>query len=138
MAYYVGVESAMPAVPGLPPPLSALCVAPFGLEEGTRAEMPPQELGLVVGEPVRFRFFGSSVRREDAAGAVLERFSGEELLELQEIEVTLGSEGYAPGEVVAVRLQAGITEVGTLELEAVAVERGVRWKVELDTRDSQG
>ena len=57
MAYYVGVESAMPAVPGMPPPLSALCVAPFGLEEGTHAEMPAAELGLVVGEPVRFQFF---------------------------------------------------------------------------------
>ncbi|HEY6879412.1 MAG TPA: Hsp70 family protein, partial [Polyangiales bacterium] len=40
MAYYIGVESAMPAVPGMPPPMQALCVAPFGLEEGTRAELP--------------------------------------------------------------------------------------------------
>src|SRR5690606_9446485 len=71
MAYYVGVESAMPAVPGMPPPLSALCLAPFGLEEGTRADMPEAEFGLVIGEPVRFRFFGSSVRRDDRAGEVL-------------------------------------------------------------------
>jgi hypothetical protein len=135
MAYYVGVDSAMPAVPGLPPPLQALCVAPFGLEEGTHANMPAAEFGLVVGEPVRFRFFGSSVRRDDRAGDLLERFSSDELLELQEIEVTLGAEGYTPSEVVTVQLQAGITEVGTLELEAVAVERDVRWKIELDTRE---
>jgi hypothetical protein len=135
MAYYVGVESAMPAVPGLPPPLSALCVAPFGLEEGTRADMPDAEFGLVVGENVRFHFFGSSVRREDRAGAVLEAFSQDELTPLQDIEVTLPAEQQRPGEPVIVRLQAGVTEVGTLQLEAVAKASGARWKVELDTRD---
>jgi ABC-type histidine transport system ATPase subunit len=40
------------------------------------------------------------------------------------------------GEVVTVRLQAGITEVGTLELEAVERTGRARWKVELDTRAS--
>jgi hypothetical protein len=135
MAYYVGVESATPAVPGLPPPLSALCVAPFGLEEGTRADMPEAEFGLVVGEPVRFQFFGSSVRREDRAGAVLEAFDEDELRPLQDIEVTLPAEQQRPGETVIVRLQAGVTEVGTLQVEAVAKASGTRWKVELDTRD---
>jgi hypothetical protein len=134
MAYYVGVESAMPAVPGMPPPLSALCVAPFGLEEGTRADMPDAEFGLVIGEPVRFRFFGSSVRRDDRAGDVLDRWSSEELVELPEVEALLPAEGRTPGEVVTVQLQAGITEVGTLELEAVSREGRERWKVELDTR----
>jgi molecular chaperone DnaK (HSP70) len=136
MAYYVGVESALPAVPGLPPPLSALCVAPFGLEEGTRAATPQAEFGLVVGEPVRFRFFGSSVRREDRAGDLLDRWRDEELAELQEIEACLPAEGHAPGEVITVQLQAGITEVGTLELEALARGGAQRWKVELDTRAS--
>jgi molecular chaperone DnaK (HSP70) len=134
MAYYIGVESAMPAVPGMPPPMQALCVAPFGLEEGTRAELPQAEFGLVVGEPVRFRFFGSSVRRDDQAGDVLDRWTGEEMTELQEIEAMLPSEGHGPGEVVTVQLQAGVTEVGTLELEAVERAGDQRWKVELDTR----
>ncbi len=134
MAYYIGVESAMPAVPGMPPPMQALCVAPFGLEEGTRAELPESEFGLVVGEPVRFRFFGSSVRRDDRAGDVLDRWSDDELNELQEIEAMLPSEGHGPGEIVTVRLQAGVTEVGTLELEAVESTGAQRWKVELDTR----
>ena len=34
-SYYVGIESAMPAIPGIEPPLEALCIAPFGMEEGT-------------------------------------------------------------------------------------------------------
>ncbi|HEX5660217.1 MAG TPA: Hsp70 family protein [Polyangiales bacterium] len=134
MAYYIGVESAMPAVPGMPPPMQALCVAPFGLEEGTRAELPASEFGLVVGEPVRFRFFGSSVRRDDLAGDVLDRWSDDEMHELQEIEAMLPSEGHGAGEIVTVQLQAGVTEVGTLELEAVESAGAQRWKVELDTR----
>jgi molecular chaperone DnaK (HSP70) len=134
MAYYVGVENAMPAVPGMPPPISALCVAPFGLEEGTRAQMPALELGLVVGEPVRFRFLGSSVRRDDHAGSLLDRWTSEEMIDLPDVEVALPAEGHAPGDVVTVRLQAGITAVGTLELEAVERAGAARWKVELDTR----
>jgi molecular chaperone DnaK (HSP70) len=136
-AYYVGVESSMPAVPGLPPPLSALCIAPFGLEEGSAASMPDAQFGLVVGEPVRFQFFGSSTRRDDAAGSVVESIVQPELLPLQDIEVTLAAEEHAPGELVVVRLQAELSEVGTLQLAAVAAS-GQRWKVELDTRDSAG
>ncbi|PWV59512.1 Hsp70 family protein [Plasticicumulans acidivorans] len=133
-SYYVGIESSMPAVPGLEPPIEALCVAPFGMEEGTEAELPAQEVGLVVGEPVRFRFFGSSTRREDRVGAVLEFWGPEELEELPEIEATLPAEGRTPGEVVPVQLHAVVTEVGTLRLEAVSPDSGERWNVELEVR----
>jgi molecular chaperone DnaK (HSP70) len=142
-AYYVGVEGAVPAVPGLEPPITAICVAPFGMEEGTRAEMPPQELGLVVGEPVRFRFFGSSVRRDDRPGHALERWAEGELDELPPIEATLGAEGRREGDVVPVHLQSSVTEVGTLLLEAVpsagsaagSAGTGERWKLELNVRE---
>ncbi|WP_011297915.1 Hsp70 family protein [Cupriavidus necator] len=132
-SYYIAVESSMPAVPGFEPPIQALCVAPFGMEEGTETELPPQELGLVVGEPVHFRFFGSSVRRQDQVGTLLDFWGPEELHELEEIQATLPAEGRTPGEVVPVRLHARVTEAGTLELEAV---RGndERWKVEFDVR----
>ncbi|HRF62140.1 MAG TPA: Hsp70 family protein [Candidatus Competibacter sp.] len=133
-SYYVGVESATPAVPGMEPPIEALCIAPFGMEEGTQAELPPQEVGLVIGEPVRFRFFGSSVRRTDHVGAVLEEWAPEEIEELEEIEATLPAEGRQPGEVVPVRLHAAVTEVGTLRLEAVPRTGGETWKIEFDVR----
>ena len=134
-SYYVGIEAAMPAVPGMEPPVSALCVAPFGMEEGTEAPAAPQELALVVGEPVQFRFFGSSVRREDEPGTLLERWQGE-LEELPRIEATLQSQGRVPGDLVPVRLRAGVTEVGTLSLEAIARD-GERWRVELDVRGQE-
>jgi hypothetical protein len=133
-AYYVAIESAMPAVPGLEPPVSALCVAPFGMEEGSDAALPPQEFGLVVGEPVHFRFFGSSVRRQDQVGTMLDYWSADELQELEEIQATLPTAGRTPGDVVPVRLHARVTEAGTLELEALPSGSDERWKVEFDVR----
>ncbi len=136
-AYYVGIESAVPAVPGLEPPVSAMCVAPFGMEEGTEASLPPHELGVVVGEPVRFRFFGSSVRRDDPAGTLLEQWNSDELDELPPIEVTLPADGRREGDVVPVRLRSQVTEVGTLLLEAEPLRPlkvDERWRVELSVR----
>lgn len=133
-AYYIAVESAMPAIPGFEPPIQALCVAPFGMEEGTEAPLPEQEFGLVVGEPVHFRFFGSSVRRQDQVGTLLDFWGPEDLQELDEIQATLPPEGRTPGEVVPVKLHARVTEAGTLELEAVPRGTGERWKVEFDVR----
>lgn len=139
-AYYVGIESAVPAVPGIEPPITAMCLAPFGMEEGTEAKLPPHELGVVVGEPVRFRFFGSTVRRDDVAGTELESWKAGELEELSPIEVTLPASKRSEGDVVPVRLRAAVTEVGTLLLEAIPTEPldpGERWRVELSVRGQE-
>lgn len=133
-AYYIGIESAMPAVPGMEPPIQALCVAPFGMEEGTSVTIDNQEFGLVVGQPVRFRFYGTATRREDQPGEILEDWNQGELEELPEIQATLPIEGRSKGEVVAVHLAASVTEVGTLRLEAIALQGDERWNVELDVR----
>jgi hypothetical protein len=134
-AYYVGVESAMPAVPGMEPPVKALCVAPFGMEEGTQADVPPQEFGLVVGEPTRFRFFASSVRREDHVGDFVEDVEGnEELEEVAPIETTLPAQKGREGILVPVNLQAAVTEVGSLELRCLERDGSGRWKLELNVR----
>jgi molecular chaperone DnaK (HSP70) len=136
-AYYVGIESPMPAVPGMEAPVSALCVAPFGMEEGADSALPPQELGVIVGEPVTFRFFGSSVRRADAPGAVLDFWKPGELEELSPIEVTLPADGRAPGDFVPIQLEAAVTAIGTLKLEARPLSPltpDERWRVELNVR----
>ena len=134
-SYYVGVESAMPAIPGMEPPLQALCVAPFGMEEGSETDVPSREFGLVVGEPVRFRFFGSTTRRDDAAGTLLDYWEPDELEELPEIQAELPVEGRAAGEVVPVHLASRVTEVGTLRLEAISTGGEERWEVELEVRN---
>lgn len=140
--YYVGIESSMPAIPGMEPPLEALCIAPFGMEEGTETTASTAEFGLVVGEPVKFRFFRSNTRRHDDVGVQLDHWQEGELEELPELQSTLSIDsGRRNGEVVPVRLMARVTEVGTLKLEAISVNvnnndgEKQRWQIELDVRD---
>ena len=131
-SYYVGVEASVPAVPGFEPPLRALCVAPFGMEEGSSAKIPPQEFGLVVGEPTRFRFFSSSVRREDKPGDMLEDAPRHrDLEEVSPVETTLPGK---TGQLVPIHLQAAVTELGTLELHCVEKSGPGKWKLELNVR----
>ncbi|MBK8239147.1 MAG: Hsp70 family protein [Deltaproteobacteria bacterium] len=132
-SYYVGIERVELAVPGVPPRIDAVCVAPFGMEEGSACELP-QLFALVVGEEVTFRFFGSSIRKDDRVGAVV---PPGELVELSPIETTLPAAEDAPEEIVQVRLQTRVTEVGTLDL--AAVEHGGaarRWRLSFDVRGS--
>ena len=130
-SYYVGIESAMPAVPGMPAPLKALTVAPFGMEEGTSIQIPNREFGLVVGVPAEFRFFSSAVRKNDAPGAFIEEF-GDELQELSPMEVNLTStDGTGT---VPVTFETVVTETGILQLWCVARD-GRRWKLEFNVRE---
>lgn len=135
-AYYVGVESAAPAVPGFAPPIKAICLAPFGMEEGSAVELPGLEVGAVVGETASFRFFSSSTRRDDRPGTVVEEL--DELSELPAIEATLpAGAGALAGEVLPVGLRSAVTEVGTLELRLVAREKGREWKLEFSVREQE-
>jgi molecular chaperone DnaK (HSP70) len=133
-AYYVGIETSLPAVPGGPPPIKALCVAPFGMEEGTETDLPGQEFGLVVGEPVEFRFLGSTTRREDTAGLLIEDWQGQ-IEELAPVSVTLPAKGGPAGRVVPVHLHAKVTEVGQLELSCRSRDAGEGWKLEFNVRE---
>ena len=132
-SYYVGIESAMPAVPGMPAPLKALCVVPFGMEEGTTATIGEREFGLVVGEPAEFRFLSSTVRKSDPPGALIEDW-GDDLDEMGPLEVTLQLPGREDA-TVPVSLETHVTEVGTLELWCVTRDRSHRWKLELNIRE---
>jgi molecular chaperone DnaK (HSP70) len=131
--YYIGVESALPAVPGMPAPLKALCVVPFGMEEGTEAKIPAREFGLVVGEPAEFRFLSSTVRKQDQVGSLLEDW-GDEIQELSPLQVTLKLDGQE-GAVLPVRLETRVTELGTLEVWCVSRDGTQRWKLELNIRE---
>jgi molecular chaperone DnaK (HSP70) len=135
-SYYIGVESSMPAVPGMPPPMKAICVAPMGMEEGSEADVAGEELGLVVGEPAEFRLLSSSTRKGDRVGEVLEdplALEGE-IVDAAPLEATLpASASCAPGQLVPVRLRARVTEVGTLAVWCVARD-AEKWKLEFDVR----
>lgn len=145
-SYYVGVASAMPAVPGHPPPIKALCVVPFGVEEGSRLAVPGAEFGLLVGRVATFRFFASSTRREDRVGDVLDEWEAGELDELAPLRVELGSAAAggptaseaSPAESrVPVRLAAHVTAIGTVELWFAPPGEVDRWRLEFNLREGR-
>lgn len=136
-SYYIGVESALPAVPGFVPPMDALCVVAFGLEEGSSAEVGAEGIGLVVGEPTEFRFFSSTVRPEDTVGTVLSEWGADELGELPPLVAELPvEEGRTSpiGTLVPVRLRSVLTEIGTLQLWCDDARGGQSWKLEFELR----
>jgi molecular chaperone DnaK (HSP70) len=132
-SFYIGIETAMPAVPGMRPPIKALCVVPQGLEEGTDVALPAREFGLAVGQPVEFRFLSSSSRREDDVGLVLDSWDDEEITELAPVATTLEWEGHE-GATVPIHLEARVSELGILELWCVSRDDEQRWKLELNVR----
>lgn len=136
-SYYVGIESAGLAIPGAPRPLRALCVVPFGMEEGTEVDVPSDEIGLVVGEPAEFRFFSSAVRKDDKPGDLVGRWSEDEIIETDtlatELPATAEADDYG---YVPVRFQARITELGVFELWCASVNGTGRWKLEFSVRDN--
>lgn len=135
-AYYVGIESAAPAVPGVKPPIKALCVVPMGVEEGTESKVPGLELGLVVGQPVEFRLFSSSQRPEDRLGTVLSEYDWPDVLEeTAPLSLTLPPGERAAGTVVPVRLEVKITEVGTVRVESVSTDGKQRFPLSFDVRE---
>lgn len=135
-SFFIGVEDAIPAVPGVPVPLKAVCVAPYGLEEGTDLQLEQQEFALVIGEPATFRFFSHATPKlldgtEPTIGTVVRQWK-QELTELHPIESRLeSSEG--DGKTVRVKIRSCVTELGVLEVWCIATD-GRKWKLEFDIR----
>jgi len=134
-SYYVGIESAGLAIPGAPRPLRALCVVPFGMEEGTELAIPSAEIGLVVGEPAHFRFFSSLTRKTDQPGTALLRWTDEELSETDSLEMTLPAAEEGTDDYVPIRFHAKLTELGMFELWCVSATDARRWKLEFSVRE---
>ncbi len=137
-AYYIGIESSMPAVPGIPAPMMALCIVPFGQEEGTDVDIRQQEFGLVVGEPAVFHLLSSNVRKKDDAGQIVEDWSGEiEEVTTMDAEMTPDSADEG-GKIIPVWLNMKLTEVGSLEIWCVSRDdEKRRWKLEFNIRERE-
>lgn len=134
-SYYLGIETSGLAIPGAPRPLNAFCVVPLGMEEGTEINVPGEEFGLITGEKAHFRVFSSAVRKQDAAGDLLTRWTEEELQETDSLEAELPAaegpdDGYIP-----VRFVSHVTELGIFELWCVSTVTDQRWKLEFSVRE---
>ena len=142
-SYYVGIETAGLAVPGVPRPVSAVCVVPRGMEEGTETDVPADALlgggvGVTVGRSARFRFFSSPDRPDDRPGTTLRDIG--ELEETDPIETTLdpaaaGSGDAEAGDIVPVNFHAAVTELGELRLSARRTDGAGEWTLGFDVRE---
>lgn len=134
-SYYVGIETSGLAIPGAIRPLDALCVVPFGMEEGTETDVPGEEIGLVVGEPAVFRFFSAAARKQDKPGDVVRRWAEGEIVESDPLEAHLPKPEKIEEDYVPVRFHSKITELGTFELWCVSTVSDQRWKLEFSVRE---
>ncbi len=136
-SYFIGVEDAVPAVPGFAPPLRAICIAPFGMEEGTEQSLKGREFALVLGEHATFRFFSrATAELPNGTSPVMGtevRDWKQSLTELHPIESFL-DKGDADGKTVKVELHSKVTELGVLELWCEAQDQR-KWKLEFDLRE---
>jgi Hsp70 protein len=133
-SYYIGLEASMMAIPGFRPPVKALCVVPQGMQEGTDLLIEDRTFGLVTGQAAEFRFFSSAVRSGDTPGQILPDAERElEETGLLEVELPLLSDAPA-GQVVPVRIESVVTELGTLELWMKHTNSERRWKIEFQVR----
>ena len=123
----------MPAVPGFTPPVQALCVIPFNLEEGSAVDVPYSGLGLVVAAETEFRFFGSNARPDDQPGVILPNVN--DLSELPALVGKLSVEDtISPGTLIPVTLRTVLTEVGTIQVWCDE-ENGERsWRLDYQVR----
>ena len=134
MSYYMAIEASMPAVPGLPMPTRALCIAPFGMEEGSHAESKARLFNLVVGEKVTFDIMSSPNRHEDQVGTVIDNWEDDDITALTSIETQLdgNGDGYIP-----VTFEVKVTEIGTLEFWACSRDDDRKWRLELNVRPKE-
>ncbi|MFI4876853.1 MAG: Hsp70 family protein [Blastopirellula sp. JB062] len=134
-SYYIGVERAGLAIPGAPRPLNLVNVVPIGMEEGTSIQVPSQEVGLVVGEAAKFRFFSSPIRKDDQPGQAFSSWNDEEITETDPLETLLPKDDAIQESYVPVNFESKITELGQLELWCVSPRTGGRWKLEFNVRE---
>jgi Hsp70 protein len=138
-SYFVGVEETALAIPGVPRSLKTICIAPFGMEEGSELQLDTQEFALAVGELATFRFFSHSVAKlQDGTlpvmGTVVKKWK-EELTELHPIEANL-EKSEKDGKTIRVKICSRVTELGTLEFWCIAPDER-KWKLEFDIRLSK-
>ncbi|HYO71838.1 MAG TPA: Hsp70 family protein, partial [Archangium sp.] len=129
-AYYVALQR--PADSSEQP---VLCLIPRGFEEGNQVDIGERSFTLTLGRPVQFTLYSTTSDRIDKPGDVVPL--SEELKPLPPIHTVLkGAEGKTAE--VPVHLQAGLTEIGTLELFAVSNVADERWRLEFELRGTSG
>jgi molecular chaperone DnaK (HSP70) len=129
-AYYVSLQRAADSAEQ-----PVLCLIPRGFEEGNQVDIGERSFTLTLGRPVQFTLHSTTSDRIDKPGDVVTLT--EDLKPLPPIHTVLKGASGKTAE-VPVHLQAGLTEIGTLELFAVSNVADERWRLEFELRGTGG
>ena len=136
-SYWLAIEVPTPAIPGLTAPINALCIVPYGMQEGTEHTIEGHPLALVVGEAVEFRLL-NSVTRKDPIGTVLEESTWtDHLSDTTPITATIEAQHLSTGQMVPVQLRVKLTELGQLELWCESLQDQHQYRVEFNLRKQE-
>ena len=124
--YYVGVADSQGR-------LSAVCVAPSGLEEGSEIVVPGKSFELLLRQPAEFTLYASTLRTTDAPGDVVE-IDPYHLTALPTMRTVLKTSRKASRSSVQVQLMCRVTEIGTFEVSCREVDGDRHWPLQFDLR----
>src|SRR3954452_6719350 len=127
--YYIGLgeprEGKFPAV----------CLVPRGAEEGANIEIDNDALQLVANRPVSFRLYSSLTRSDDKLGDVLEFPTGDPDLHMHApLNAVIRFGKKAEERLIPVKLDARLTEIGTLESWCESKISDNRWRLQFELR----
>jgi hypothetical protein len=129
-AFYVGFQAENTDRPWL-------CVVPRDAQEGDEIAIDNRDFDLLMGQPVAFPLASSSVRPDDRPGDLVSS-DPDSILELPPLQGLMRVGRKAKAERVPVRLEARVTEVGTVELWCQSRTDDRRWRLQIQLRGPGG
>lgn len=127
-SYFLAVDAAADGRP------QAVCILPRGTEEGHEIVLTDRGFLLTLGAPVRFTLLAARDDARPEAGAVV-LADDEHLQTLPPLAVALAADDPAGPRERAVRVAASLSELGTLDLQCVALDDPAqRWRIEFQLR----
>jgi molecular chaperone DnaK (HSP70) len=124
--YYVGIEGDEPL---------AVCLAPAGIEPGQDVRLSERRFHLLIGQPIEFPLFYSSVRLTDAPGEVV-AIDREQMTPLPPIRTVLRTRRKSERGAIDVELHARLLEIGVLDLWCSEVGGARSWRLQFDVRSA--
>lgn len=125
-SFYLGYQ-------GRPEDPPWLCVLPRDAQEGDEIAVQDHDLELLTAQPVAFPLASSSVRPQDRPGSLVSP-DPDSILALPPLVGVMRVGRKARAERVPVRIEARVTEVGTVEVWLQSRNDDRRWRLQIQLR----
>ena len=126
-AYYVGVATADARRK------QGVCLIPFGVEEGDQVQIAEPAFEVVTDQPVSFPLYSSTAPLGHDPGTVV-AITDDVFIDLPPLFTVLSFDRGVSNETVPVKLEARLTELGTLQMWCAARGSEHRWDLEFSLR----